>query len=178
MNRNYTYLEREIQMLPMESQKNTQITLAKALKLKNRLAGRLAKVQSDIQLYNSVLKEQVEGRVDIAALCLAQREIQECLIGLKTKIIFSNAEIQETLIRLGETKALLTFLATIPVRDGQERHGYQNTEVTWVAVVKKSDIDRDQKKLEAEIDAMQDKIDGFNHTVRMEIPQRYLDLAS
>lgn len=161
-----------------ESQKNTQITLAKALKLKNRLVGRLAKVQTDIQLYNSVLKEQAEGRVDIVALVSSQREIQECLIGLKSKIISANAEIQETLIRLGETKALLTFLATIPVRDGQERHGYQNTEVTWVAVIKKADIDRDQKKMESEIDEMQDKIDGFNHTMKMEIPQKYLDLAS
>jgi hypothetical protein len=31
-----------------------EITLAKALKVKNRLAGRLAKAQADIQVYNSV----------------------------------------------------------------------------------------------------------------------------
>ena len=31
-----------------------EITLAKALKVKNRLAGRLAKAQADIQAFNSV----------------------------------------------------------------------------------------------------------------------------
>jgi|GEM_PF-6542197 len=31
-----------------------EITLAKALKVKNRLTGRLSKIQGDIQTYNSV----------------------------------------------------------------------------------------------------------------------------
>ena len=35
-----------------------QITLAKALKIKNRLVGRLAKVQADIQAFNSVPEGQ------------------------------------------------------------------------------------------------------------------------
>lgn len=154
-----------------------QITLAKALKLKNRLAGRLSKVQEDISTYNSVLKEQV-GKVDIPACVKLRDQIQESLIGLKTKIILANGEIQETLIRMGETKSKLTFLEMIPVRDGQERHGYQNTEITWVAAISKADIDAERKKLESEIDAMQDKVDTFNHTQRLEIPQTYLDLAS
>lgn len=154
-----------------------QITLAKALKLKNRLAGRLAKVQQDISTYNSVLKEQI-GKVDIPACVKLRDQIQESLIGLKTKIIIANGEIQETLIRMGETKSKLTFLQMIPVPDGQERHGYQNTEITWVAAISKADIDAEQKKLESEIDAMQDNVDTFNHTQKLEIPQSYLDLAS
>jgi len=44
--------------------------------------------------------------------------------------------------------------------------------------LKKADIDAERKKLEAEIDAMQDKIDEFNHTKKIEIPQQYLDMAS
>jgi hypothetical protein len=154
-----------------------QISVAKALKLKNRLAGRLAKVQSDIQTYNSVLEEQA-NKVDVKNLISQLDQLREILIGLKTKIILSNQEIQETLIRLGETKARMTFLEVIHVRDGAERHGYQNTEVVYVATLKKADIDAERKKLEAEIDAMQDKIDEFNHTKKIEIPQQYLDMAS
>jgi len=157
--------------------KMTQITLAKALKLKNRLAGRLTNVQGDITVFNSVLKEQV-GKVDIPACVKLRDQIQESLIGLKTKIILANGEIQETLIRMGETKSKLTFLGSIPVRDGQERHGYQNTEITWVASISKADIDAERNKLEADIDAMQDKVDTYNHTHLLEIPQLYLDLAS
>ena len=44
-----------------------EITLGKALKIKNRLAGRLAKVQADVQAYNSVPEGQA-GQVDVPAL--------------------------------------------------------------------------------------------------------------
>lgn len=44
-----------------------QITLAKALKIKNRLVGRLAKVQADIQAFNSIPEGQA-GQVDVPAL--------------------------------------------------------------------------------------------------------------
>ena len=44
-----------------------EITLAKALKVKNRLTGRLAKVQSDIQAYNSVPAGQAD-QVNVPAL--------------------------------------------------------------------------------------------------------------
>jgi hypothetical protein len=153
------------------------ISLAKGLKLKNRLAGRLNKVQNDIVTYNSVLGEQV-GQVDVLELTKLRDEIAETLITLKTKIIVANNEIQGDLIRQGELKSKLTWLATLPTRDGKERHGYQNTEVTWVAVLKKKDVDDETRKLEAEIDAIQDKLDAYNHTKKIEVTDRALSLAS
>jgi hypothetical protein len=153
------------------------ISLAKALKLKNRLAGRLNKVQIDIAQFNSVLTEQA-GKVDVDALCKLRDEIAENLITLKTRIIVSNAEIQGDLIRQGELRSKLTWLATLDTRDGKERHGYQNTEVTWTATLKKKDVDDETRKLETEIDAIQDKLDTFNHTKRVEVPDRSLELAS
>jgi hypothetical protein len=47
------------------------ITLAKALKVKNRLAGRLAKVQADIQAYNSVPQGQSD-QVNVPTLMQAR----------------------------------------------------------------------------------------------------------
>jgi len=44
-----------------------EITLAKALKVKNRLTGRLAKVQADIQTFNSVPAGQAD-QVNVPAL--------------------------------------------------------------------------------------------------------------
>jgi hypothetical protein len=44
-----------------------EITLAKALKVKNRLTGRLAKAQADIQAYNSVPEGQAD-QVNVPAL--------------------------------------------------------------------------------------------------------------
>lgn len=153
------------------------ISLAKALKLKNRLAGRLNKIQDDIQEHNSVLIEQ-SNQVDVPALLNLREEIAEFLIELKTKIVLSNAEIQSDLIRQGELKSKLTWLSGINTRDGQERHGYQNTYVTWAATLKKKDIDDESKNLEAHIDRIQDKLDNFNHTKKVEVSDRMLDLAS
>jgi hypothetical protein len=44
-----------------------EITLGKALKVKNRLTGRLAKVQADIQAFNSVPAGQAD-QVNVPAL--------------------------------------------------------------------------------------------------------------
>ncbi len=155
----------------------TFISLAKALKLKNRLAGRLSKTQNDISTYNSVLAEKV-GQVDVSALLELREEIVEALVDLKTKIMLSNAEIQNDLIRQGELKSKLTWLASIYVRDGKERHDYQNTEVEWISVLKKVDIDNQTRQLESTIDTIQDKLDEFNHSKKIEIPNRSLELAN
>lgn len=155
----------------------TAHSVAKSLKIKNRLVGRLNKIQDDIQSYNSVLQEQ-EGKVDVPLLAKQRDEIAECLIVLKTRIMIANQKIQEDLIRLGELKSKLSWIKEIPIRDGKERHGYQNTEVVWVATMKKKDIDTEVKRLELAIDSIQDRVDEFNHSTKIEIDQRTLDLAS
>jgi len=154
-----------------------ELTLAKCLKVKNRLTGRLSEVQSDIQCYNSVLEEQA-GKVDIKALLERRGQIVESLVDLKTRLMKANTPIQGDLIRQGELKGTVQFLQGIQTRDGVERHGYQNTEVKYVAVLKKQDLDNQRRELEKEIDAIQDKVDAFNHQTRLEVPQRTLDLAS
>ena len=62
-----------------------EITLAKALKVKNRLAGRLAKVQADIQAYNSVPEGQAD-QVNVPALMQTREELVGALVRLKTAI--------------------------------------------------------------------------------------------
>jgi len=64
------------------------------------------------------------------------------------------------------------------VRHGKERHDYQNTEVSWVAHLKKADIDAKVMLLETEIDQLQDKVDVLNNTIKIPLPQFVLDLSS
>ena len=154
-----------------------QITLAKALKLKNRLAGRLTKVQEDIATYNSVLEEQVD-KFNVVNALKEREQIQESLIDVKTAIIKANAPIQGMLIRHGELRSKIDWLKYIPIRDGVERHGYQNTEVTYVACLKKQQLDEEIKNLEKQIDGIQDEVDAFNHTTKVEVTQETLNLAS
>src|SRR5579871_4905381 len=68
------------------------ITLAKALKIKNRLTGRLAKVQQDIQAFNSVPVGQAD-QVNVPALMKTREELVGALVSLKTAINDANREV-------------------------------------------------------------------------------------
>ncbi len=153
------------------------ISLAKALKLKNRLAGRLNKVQTDIALYNSTLKDN-EKTVDVPELLKLRTQIVESMIELKVKLFQANNEIQRDLIQLGELKSELTWLGGLNTRSGVERHDYQNTNVEYVAILKKVDVDQRSKAIEKEIDTLQDKVDNYNYTKKIEIPDLVLNLGS
>ena len=51
-------------------------------------------------------------------------------------------------------------------------------EVTYVAALKKADVDALVVRLETEIDQLQDRLDQFNHDRRIEVDGRTLELAS
>jgi hypothetical protein len=157
-----------------------QISLHKALKLKNRLAGRLATVTSEIQMNNSVLADDAQNpsRPNVKDLLEQRQQIVGALIDLKISHYNANQGIQRQLYTLGEKKAELSFLAGLNTHEGVDRHGYQNTEVKYVATIKKPEVDAARRKLEAEIDALQDEIDAYNYTTKVEVAQATLDLGS
>jgi DNA repair exonuclease SbcCD ATPase subunit len=153
------------------------ITLAKALKVKNRLAGRLAKVQTDIETYNSVLEGQAD-QVNVAALVQTREELVEALVATKTAINEANREIQRAIYDLAEKKASAQFLAGINTRHGLQPAAYPGQpDYKYVAVLKKADVDALVQRLEKEIDQLQDQIDSFNHSHLVEVDGRILELA-
>jgi hypothetical protein len=155
-----------------------EITLAKALKVKNRLTGRLAKVQADIQAYNSVPAGQAD-QVNVPALMKTREELVGALVGLKTAINDANREAQRDIYDLAEKKATAQFLAGVNTRHGPQPAVYPNTtEVSYVAALKKADVDALVARLEMEIDQLQDKLDQFNHVRKVEVEGRTLELAS
>jgi hypothetical protein len=155
-----------------------EITLAKALKVKNRLAGRLAKAQADIQAFNSVPEGQVD-QVNVPALMQAREELVGALVALKTAINEANREAQRDIYDLAEKKATAQFLAGVSTRHGPQPAVYPSTtEVSYVAALKKADVDALVAGLEKEIDRLQDRLDQFNHARKVEVDGRTLELAS
>ena len=155
-----------------------EITLAKALKVKNRLTGRLAKVQADIQAYNSVPAGQAD-QVNVPALMQTRAELVGALVGHKTAINEANREAQRDIYDLAEKKATAQFLAGDSTRHGPQPAVYPNTtEVSYVAALKKADVDALVARLESEIDLLQDRLDQFNHLHKIEVDCRILELAS
>jgi len=155
-----------------------EVTLAKALKMKNRLAGRLAKVQADVLAYNSVPEGQAR-QVDVPALLRTREELVGALVDLKTAINEANREAQRDIYDLAEKKGAVQFLAAVNTRDGRQPAVYPNTtEVGYVAALKKADVDARVARLEKEIDQLQDRLDQFNHDHRVAVDGRTLELAS
>jgi hypothetical protein len=155
-----------------------EITLAKALKVKNRLAGRLAKVQADIQAFNSVPQGQAD-QVNVPALVKTREELVGALVSLKAAINEANREAQRDIYDLAEKKATAQFLAGVNTRHGPQPAVYPNTtEVSYVAALKKADVDALVAGLENDIDQLQDRLDQFNHAHKIEVDGRILELAS
>ena len=155
-----------------------EVTLGKALKVKNRLTGRLAKVQADIQAYNSVPEGQAD-QVNVPVLMQAREELVGALVSLKTATNDANREAQQDIYDLAEKKATAQFLAGLNTRHGPQPAVYPNTtEVSYVAALKKADVDALVAGLEKEIDQLQDRLDQFNHTRKVEVDGRLLELAS
>jgi hypothetical protein len=153
-----------------------EITLAKALKI--RLTGRLAKLQADIQAFNSVPEGQAD-QVNVPSLMQSRAEMIEALVSLKTAINDANREVQRDIYDLAEKKATAQFLAGLNTRHGPQPAVYPNTtEVNYVAALKKADVDALVIRLEKEIDQLQDKLDQFNHDHKIEVERRILELAS
>jgi hypothetical protein len=153
------------------------LTLAKALAVKNRLAGRLAQARANVEAYNSVLAGQrAAGAVDVRAELARYRATQEALVAVKAAIQRANVPIQEDILRLGEAKATLQMLNGLNTKHGAEP-GYNGVEFQYDATIRKPEALAMVRALEAEIDATQDRINQHNAATRIELPTAVLDLS-
>ena len=156
------------------------LTLAKALSVKNRLAGRLAQARSNIETYNSVLAGQRDdygkATVDVRAEYNRYRKLQDGLIVVKAAIQRAKLPIYEDILQLGELKSVIQMLSGLDTKNGTEP-GYNGVEFRYSAVILKPEALGIIRELEAQIDTIQDKINEFNASTRIEIPTWILDLA-
>ena len=137
------------------------ITLAKALKLKNRLAGKVAKLTATVQTYNST--QGTAEQIDVRAAFAERADLVRRLTDLKAAVARANAAIQRDIFDLAEMKAETTLLAALNTKHGTVLEGYPTAgQVTYVAQFRKADVDAMTDALEGRIDALQDKLDTYN----------------
>jgi hypothetical protein len=138
-----------------------EITLARALKLKNRLAGRLAKLDADFENYNSL--PAGTDRPDLKILYAERNRLVAQLIELKVALNVANQPMQRTIFELGEAKSLVALLTKTSTKHGKVVEGYHGTEIEYTAQFRKGDIDREVRRLEVVIDRVQEQLDAFNY---------------
>lgn len=157
---------------------SVKISLAKALKVKNRLAGRLDKAKKLVISYNSMPEGRV-GEVNVKKAVEDYHNLSSALVELKTSIARGSMPIQKEILQLAEFKGEIEFLQSLPTKNGDEAIPYRNEVVKYVAVVSKDEVIAKVKNLEKWIDDLQDKIDNFNYSPeRIEIDSKIIELAS
>jgi hypothetical protein len=152
-----------------------EITIAKALKVKNRLAGQITKLNQEIAVYNSV--QEGAEQPDVRALYEARKALVSHLVDLKTGITRANAPVQAVIYELAELKALIALLTGLNNKHGKFIEGYSATAVNYVARLRRGDINEEVRRLQADIDRMQDQLDTFNHTTRIDVRAETLATA-
>ena len=91
------------------------------------------------------------------------------LIELKVALSAANQPIQRLIFELAEHKASIAMLNKVSTKHGMVVEGYAGVQVRYVAQLRKPDIDREIRRLEQEIDRIQDLLDHFNHATMITI---------
>lgn len=151
------------------------VSLAKALKLKKRLAGRIDEVKNNIRTYNSIQDGQTRP-YDIHKLNEEYVQLAQFMVALKMALYKGNLGIQEKLFVLGEYKGAIEHFKAIPTRQGTVKSEYNDTEITYTSVLDKLWVDGKVKEYERLVDATQDDIDIYNNSTKVEVPSDLLSL--
>jgi hypothetical protein len=145
--------------------------IAKALKEKNRITGRIKKLQRDIQTYNRTREDRASD-FDASEL---YRELQKeiaTLIDLKTKIAKANIGIVDKLVKLAETKSQITYWTSFrtgstsePISESKYINGeYASVDIAAGHIICSKTVHDMLAHLQATVESLQDDIDDFNAT--------------
>ena len=141
--------------------------IAKALKLKNQLAGEVAQLKDLLSKQNSRSTKQKFDYNNHEVLTRLRAKLDE-LVKIKAAVAAANAEIYDKIFRLAELKGVVTTLTSLDTKAGvfHEGRGFGEAayEVEYVAQLSKVEVDQLVAELNAEIQGLQDALDEFNFT--------------
>jgi len=141
--------------------------IAKALKLKNQLAGEVAQLKELLTKQNVRSTKQKFDYDNREVLARLRAKVTE-LVKVKAAVAAANAEIYAKVFRLAELKGLVSTLTALDTKSGvfHEGRGFAEAsyEVEYVAQLGKVDVDKLVAESKAEIQSLQDELDEFNFT--------------
>jgi len=141
--------------------------IAKALKLKNQLAGEVAQLKDLLLKQNSRSTKQKFDYNNHEVLTRLRAKLDE-LVKIKAAVAAANAEVYDKIFRLAELKGVVTTLTSLDTKAGvfHEGRGFGEAayEVEYVAQLSKVEVDKLVGELNAEIQGLQDALDEFNFT--------------
>lgn len=167
-----------------------KINIAKALKVKNRLAGRLRKIEAAIKQANQGQTWESDAKnmawkVKVEPLNELREKILGGLVIVKSATQKANQGILSELILLAEMKTTLGWLGSIPASEEDAGYRTRKKKVKDEATKQETETEEQQvhvcqwnaeiikKKTAAtqkDIEALQDKVDEYNASTFIELP--------
>ena len=140
--------------------------LHKALKLRKKLVGDIARLKVQIQTKNSYTEGSLDAvKYNVNTLYLLLQEKINQLIGLKYAINEANREIQANIYTISEYKALIAFWNEVPVKEGKQIVGYSDvTTMNYFVQIDEATRNQMVTEFQIKVDALQEEIDTFNYT--------------
>ena len=144
------------------------ITLAQALKEKNRIAGEIRNLWNLVQSENACWETHSRS-IDIAETMQTIHLYTEKLIELKTKIGKANEGNLANMYALEEYKSQISCYGHIDTAE-EVRYLGENEDrmLTKTCVIKNSDVLKLQKQLQIKCNHLQDELDEYNATHKIE----------
>jgi hypothetical protein len=142
------------------------MTIAQALKEKNKKVAKIQKIWEKINRYNSI-HEGAEKPYSTAELFDQVQEEVGSLIGLKKKIHEASAPVRGDIFTLSEMKNFVQRVRSVNTTQGTHRDRYDNTSTTMIAELDIKWQDAKIEELEESIEKLQEKLDQFNHTTHI-----------
>jgi hypothetical protein len=158
------------------------ITLARALKLKNKLAGEIKDLKNKIMSKNVILVgkntdlEIAVNKYDVHKMYVELNDKKNKLVNLKIIINDANREIIHNIFTISELKDTLKFISSLDTREGLISRGYVESEAQmYFSQIDDNERDLIKKKLQNQIDVIQEEIDQHNHNTKIDVDPKDLE---
>ncbi len=145
-----------------------KISIAQALKFKNKKIKELNTLFSRAQQNNSIVEGRNRAYSSIKMLEQAQIKMDE-LINIKAAISTANQKIQNKIYRLSELKSFVSNLQRMSTQNGPQEQRYNDTITIYTTEIDTVTNDEMIDKFEKEIEKIQEDLDKFNHATQIEV---------
>ncbi len=142
------------------------MTIAQALKEKNKKVAGLQKIWEKIHRYKSI-HEGAEKPYSTAELYAKMETEVASLITLKTQIHTASEPVRSMIFELSELKSIIQRVKSINTTSGTYRERYDNTTSVMIAELDIMWQDAKIEEIENKIESIQEKLDKFNHTTEI-----------
>ncbi len=151
-------------------QQMRHITLAQALKEKNRISGEIRRLWEALQQENSRREDETRS-IDIRETLKTIELYTEKLVELKTKIGLANAGNLKHIYRMEECKGKLAKLADVNTDDAPfylQVYSNNGKLISRNVVISKKEIREMQNRLQLECNKLQDEMDAYNALTKID----------